>query len=62
MAGYMATEQGRSGDRRRKAIRGPVFGWVTSVLGFRRLSRRGETAACDECSLVCMAMNLRRMH
>lgn len=62
MAEHMATEQGKSDYRRRKVIPEPVFGWIKSVLGFRRVSRRGEKAARDEWNLVCMAMNLRRMH
>lgn len=62
MAEHLATAQGRQDYKRRKVIPEPVFGWIKHVLGFRRLSRRGEIAARDEWSLVCLAMNLRRMH
>ena len=62
MAEHLATEQGKADYRRRKVIPEPVFGWIKQVLGFRRVSRRGETAAREEWNLVCLAMNLRRMH
>lgn len=62
MAAHLATEQGKTDYRRRKVIPEPVFGWIKHVLGFRRVSRRGVTAAREEWNLVCLAMNLRRMH
>jgi len=62
MAEHLATEQGQIDYRRRKVIPEPVFGWIKHVLGFRRLSLRGVTAARNEWNLVCLAMNLRRMH
>ena len=62
MAEHLATEQGKTDYRRRKVIPEPVFGWIKHVLGFRRVSRRGVTAAREEWNLVCLAMNLRRMH
>lgn len=62
MAAHLATDQGKHDYRRRKVIPEPVFGWIKHVLGFRRVSRRGEPAAREEWNLVCLAMNLRRMH
>jgi transposase len=61
MAAHLATEQGQIDYRRRKVIPEPVFGWIKHVLGFRRVSRRGEKAAREEWSLMCLATNLRRM-
>jgi hypothetical protein len=44
-----------------KHIVEPVFGWVKRVLGFRAFSLRGLRKVAGEWSLVCMALNLRRM-
>jgi transposase len=54
--------EGRRRYRRRKVIPEPVFGWIKQVLGFRRFSLRGITKVQGEWDLVCMAMNLKRMH
>ncbi|MBD8528346.1 transposase [Pseudoxanthomonas sp. CAU 1598] len=62
MAEHLATEEGKADYRRRKVIPEPVFGWIKHVLGFRRLSMRGEKAAREEWNLMCLAVNLRRMH
>lgn len=62
MAEHLGTEPGQADYRRRKVIPEPVFGWIKHVLGFRRLSMRGLTASRNEWNLVCLAMNLRRMH
>ena len=57
----LKTKRGRARYRRRKAIVEPVFGWVKQVLGFRAFSLRGLRKVAGEWSLVCMALNLRRM-
>jgi hypothetical protein len=38
-----------------------TIGWVKQVLGFRAFSLRGLRKVAGEWSLVCMALNLRRM-
>ncbi len=62
MAERMASDEGQSHYRRRKKIPEPVFGWAKEAMGFRRFSLRGEKKAAGEWNLVCVALNLRRMH
>jgi transposase len=57
----LATKRGRARYRRRKGLVEPVFGWVKRVLGFRAFSLRGLRKVAGEWSLVCLALNLRRM-
>jgi len=57
----LATKRGRARYRCRKHIVEPVFGWVKRVLGFRAFSLRGLRKVAGEWSLVCLALNLRRM-
>jgi transposase len=57
----LATKRGRARYRKRKGLVEPVFGWVKRVLGFRAFSLRGLRKVAGEWSLVCMALNLRRM-
>jgi IS5 family transposase len=57
----LKTKRGRARYRKRKAIVEPVFGWVKHVLGFRAFSLRGLRKVTGEWSLVCLALNLRRM-
>jgi transposase len=57
----LATKRGRARYKKRKGIVEPVFGWVKSVLGFRAFSVRGLRKVAGEWSLVCLAINLRRM-
>lgn len=61
MRSKLATKHGRAQYRKRKAIVEPAFGWVKHVLGFRAFSLRGLRKVTGEWSLVCMAVNLRRM-
>ena len=61
MAQWLKSAQGKEHYRWRKTIPEPVFGWIKQALGFRRLSMRGLEAARAEWSLICMAVNLRRM-
>jgi len=61
MRAKLKTKKGRAHYRRRKHIVEPVFGWVKRVLGFRAFSLRGLRKVAGEWSLVCLALNLRRM-
>lgn len=47
--------------RRRKVIAEPPFGWIKSILGFRGFSLRGLTNVQGEWSLVCLALNMKRL-
>jgi transposase len=58
----LKTERGKARYARRKAIVEPVFGWIKEALGFRRFSLRGLTKVQAEWDLVCLAVNLKRMH
>jgi transposase len=62
MAARLTSEGGRARYRRRKAIVEPVIGWIKAVLGFRRFSVRGEVNARGEWNIVCLAVNLKRLH
>jgi len=62
MAARLTSEAGRARYRRRKAIVEPVIGWIKEVLGFRRFSVRGEVKARGEWNVVCLAVNLKRLH
>jgi len=57
----LQTKRGRARYKQRKGIVEPVFGWVKQVLGFRAFSLRGLRKVAGEWSLVCLALNLRRM-
>jgi transposase len=61
MRAKLKTSKGREHYRRRKHIVEPVFGWVKRVLGFGAFSLRGLRKVGGEWSLVCLALNLRRM-
>jgi len=56
------TPEGRAQYRRRKGIAEPVVGWAKHVLGFRQFSLRGVEKVAAEWDLVCLAINLRRLH
>jgi transposase len=62
MADRLSSDVGRARYRRRKAIVEPVIGWIKEVLGFRRFSLRGEAKARGEWTVVCLAINLKRLH
>ncbi|MCA8977366.1 MAG: IS1182 family transposase [Planctomycetes bacterium] len=57
----LRTKRGRARYKQRKGIVEPVFGWVKQVLGFRAFSLRGLRKVAGEWSLICLALNLRRM-
>jgi transposase len=61
MAERLASSEGQAHYRRRKVIVEPVFGWIKHVMGFRQFSLRGLTKVNGEWSLVCLALNVRRM-
>lgn len=56
------SSHGRSLYRRRKGIVEPVFGWIKNVLGYRDFSVRGVEKVSAEWDLMCLAVNLRRLH
>lgn len=62
MADRLTSAVGRARYRRRKAIVEPVIGWIKEVLGFRRFSLRGLAKARGEWNVVCLAVNLKRLH
>jgi transposase len=61
MAERLASTEGQAHYRRRKVIPEPVFGWIKHVMGFRQFSLRGLIKVTGEWSLVCFAVNVRRM-
>jgi len=61
MARKLKTKRGRKTYRQRKHIAEPPFGWIKSCLGFRSFSLRGLSKVTGEWSLVCLALNLRRL-
>ena len=62
MAARLTSDTGRARYRRRKAIVEPVLGWIKEVLGFRRFSLRGVVNARGEWNVICLAINLKRLH
>lgn len=61
MAERLASKEGQTHYRRRKAIVEPVFGWIKHAMGFRQFSLRGLDKVAGEWGLVCLALNVRRM-
>jgi hypothetical protein len=62
MAYKLRTALGQAIYRRRKCTIEPVIGQIKAVLGFRQFSLRGLLAVEGEWSLVCIALNVRRLH
>lgn len=62
MARKLRTKAGRRQYKKRKGIAEPPFGWIKRVLGFQSFSVRSLPKATGEWDLVCLAVNLRRMH
>ena len=62
MAARLASDTGRARYRRRKAIVEPVLGWIKEVLGFHRFSLRGVAKVRGEWNVICLAVNLKRLH
>ena len=61
MAETLATDEGRSIYKRRKAIVEPPFAWIKQWMGFRAFSLRGIGNVCGEWNLVALAANIRQM-
>jgi transposase len=61
MARRLRTKRGRRRYRLRKTVVEPVFGWIKQAVGFRAFLLRGIRKVKGEWTLVCMAMNLKRM-
>lgn len=57
----LKTRAGRAAYALRKQTVEPVFGIITSVMGFRQFLLRGLKKAQNEWTLVCLAWNLKRM-
>jgi transposase/IS5 family transposase len=55
-------DEGRKRYSKRKSVVEPVNGWIKSVLGFRQFSLRGLKKVSGEWTLVCLALNLRRLN
>jgi transposase len=62
MADRLRSDAGRVRYRRRKAIVEPVIGWIKEVLGFRRFRLRGVAKVRGEWNIICLAVNLKRLH
>ena len=62
MAGKLSTEEGRRRYARRKWMAEAPIGWIKEALGFRRFSFRGLEKVRAEWTLVCLALNVKRLH
>ena len=62
MAEKLATEDGRRRYGRRKWQAEAPIGWIKEVMGFRRFSFRGLKKVRAEWTLVCLALNIKRLH
>ena len=61
MADKLATETGRRRYARRKWQAEAPIGWIKEALGFRRFSFRGLEKVRAEWTLVCLALNIKRL-
>ena len=62
MAKRLSTPEGRAVYAKRKWIAEAPFGWIKEAMGFRRFSLRGLEKVRGEWDLVCLALNMRRLH
>ncbi len=62
MAEKLQSEKGRRRYARRKWMAEAPVGWVKEVMGFRRFSLRGLEKVQGEWTLVCLALNVKRLH
>ena len=62
MAAKLGTETGRRRYARRKWQAEAPIGWIKEALGFRRFSFRGLEKVRAEWTLVCLALNIKRLH
>ena len=58
----LATPTGRAAYAERKWLSEAPNGWIKHVLGFRRFSLRGLAKVRGEWDLVCLALNVKRLH
>ncbi len=58
----LATPAGREAYAQRKWLSEAPYGWIKHVLGFRRFSLRGLAKVRYEWDLVCLALNVKRLH
>ena len=62
MVEKLATPAGRATYAERKWLSEAPYGWIKHVLGFRRFSLRGLAKVRCEWDLVCLALNVKRLH
>ena len=62
MADKLATDEGRRRYGRRKWQAEAPIGWIKEAMGFRRFSFRGLEKVQAEWTLVCLALNVKRLH
>ena len=62
MAEKLAGDEGRRRYARRKWMAEAPVGWIKEVMGFRRFSFRGLKKVQAEWTLVCLALNIKRLH
>ena len=62
MAEKLASEDGRRRYGRRKWQAEAPIGWIKEAMGFRRFSFRGLEKVQAEWTLVCLALNVKRLH
>ena len=62
MAEKLASDEGRKRYARRKWMAEAPVGWIKEVMGFRRFSFRGLKKVEAEWTLVCLALNVKRLH
>ena len=62
MAEKLSKPEGRAAYAERKWLSEAPHGWIKHVLGFRRFSLRGLANARAEWVLVCLALNVKRLH
>ena len=60
--GREAVPEGRAAYAERKWLSEAPYGWIKHVLGFRRFSLRGLAKVRGEWDLVCLALNVKRLH
>ena len=62
MVEKLSAPAGRAVYAERKWLSEAPYGWVKHVLGFRRFSLRGLAKVRGEWDLVCLAVNVKRLH
>ncbi|MBC7971345.1 MAG: transposase, partial [Verrucomicrobia bacterium] len=62
LASKLKTDEGQAFSRLRKCTVEPVMGIIKQTIGFRQFSLRGWKNVEGEWSLLCLALNLKRLH